>query len=42
MRAGATSSQVSGSHAIYVSNPAVVASLIETASKSSKLAGATH
>lgn len=41
-RAGATFSQVSGSHAIYVSNPRAVANLIETASKSPKLAGATR
>ena len=41
-RAGATSSTVPGSHAIYVSNPHVVADCIETAAKSPKLAGATH
>lgn len=41
-RAGATSTQVGGSHAIYVSNPRAVANLIETASKSPKLAGATR
>ena len=41
-RAGATSTQVGGSHAIYVSNPRAVANLIETASKSPKLSGATH
>jgi pimeloyl-ACP methyl ester carboxylesterase len=33
-RAGSTSTQVSGSHAIYVSNPHVVATLIETAANS--------
>lgn len=38
-RAGATSTQVGGSHAIYVSNPRAVASLIETAAKSPRLAG---
>jgi len=35
-RAGATSQQVSGSHAIYVSNPTAVASLIKTAASSPK------
>ncbi len=38
-RAGATSTLVPGSHAIYVSNPRAVASLIETAATSPKLAG---
>jgi pimeloyl-ACP methyl ester carboxylesterase len=33
-RAGSTSTQVPGSHAIYVSNPQVVATLIETAANS--------
>jgi pimeloyl-ACP methyl ester carboxylesterase len=37
-RAGATTAQVPGSHAIYVSNPRVVATLIETASNSPKFA----
>jgi pimeloyl-ACP methyl ester carboxylesterase len=32
-RAGATSMQVPGSHAIYVSNPSAVANLVETAAK---------
>ncbi len=42
-RAGATTTQVPGSHAIYVSNPQAVATLIETAAASSKLAaGATR
>ncbi len=36
-RAGATSTQVPGSHAIYVSNPSAVAALIETAANSPKL-----
>lgn len=35
-RAGATATQVPGSHAIYVSNPQVVATLIETAASSPK------
>jgi hypothetical protein len=37
-RAGATSTEVPGSHAIYVSNPSAVAELIKTASNSSRLA----
>jgi pimeloyl-ACP methyl ester carboxylesterase len=37
-RAGATSTEVRGSHAIYVSNPSVVAALIKTAATSPKLA----
>jgi pimeloyl-ACP methyl ester carboxylesterase len=37
-RAGATSTEVPGSHAIYVSNPSVVAALIKTAATSPKLA----
>jgi pimeloyl-ACP methyl ester carboxylesterase len=37
-RAGATPMEVSGSHAIYVSNPRVVADLIEMAAKSLALA----
>jgi pimeloyl-ACP methyl ester carboxylesterase len=37
-RAGATATQVPGSHAIYVSNPSAVANLIETAANSPKLA----
>ena len=37
-RAGATASEVPGSHAIYVSNPSAVANLIETAANSPKLA----
>jgi pimeloyl-ACP methyl ester carboxylesterase len=36
-RAGATSTQVPGSHAIYVSNPSAVAALIKTAASSPKL-----
>jgi pimeloyl-ACP methyl ester carboxylesterase len=36
-RAGATSMEVPGSHAIYVSNPGAVAALIETAATSPKL-----
>ena len=36
-RAGATSTEVSGSHAIYVSNPNAVAAHIKTAATSSKL-----
>jgi pimeloyl-ACP methyl ester carboxylesterase len=40
-RAGSTSTQVGGSHAIYVSNPRAVANLIETAAKSPKVAAAT-
>jgi pimeloyl-ACP methyl ester carboxylesterase len=36
-RAGATSTQVPGSHAIYVSNPSAVAALIETAANSPKI-----
>ena len=36
-RAGATSTQVPGSHAIYVSNPSAVAALIETAANSPKV-----
>jgi pimeloyl-ACP methyl ester carboxylesterase len=36
-RAGATSAQVPGSHAIYVSNPSAVAALIETAANSPEL-----
>lgn len=39
-RAGATSTQVPGSHAIYVSNPRAVAELIKTAATSPKLASA--
>ena len=35
-RAGATATQVPGSHAIYVSNPQAVATLIETAATSPK------
>jgi hypothetical protein len=41
-RAGSTSTQVGGSHAIYVSNPRAVANLIETAAKSPKVAAATR
>lgn len=37
-RAGADATQVPGSHAIYVSNPSAVASLIETAANSPRLA----
>lgn len=37
-RAGATSTQVPGSHAIYVSNPAAVATLVKTAARSPKFA----
>jgi pimeloyl-ACP methyl ester carboxylesterase len=37
-RAGATATEVPGSHAIYVSNPSAVASLIESAANSPKLA----
>jgi pimeloyl-ACP methyl ester carboxylesterase len=37
-RAGASATQVPGSHAIYVSNPREVANLIETAASSPKLA----
>jgi pimeloyl-ACP methyl ester carboxylesterase len=37
-RAGATSTEVPGSHAIYVSNPGAVAALITTAAASPKLA----
>jgi pimeloyl-ACP methyl ester carboxylesterase len=37
-RAGATATQVPGSHAIYVSNPSAVANLIETAANSPELA----
>jgi pimeloyl-ACP methyl ester carboxylesterase len=37
-RAGATSTQVPGNHAIFVSNPSAVANLIETAANSPKLA----
>ena len=36
-RAGATTEQVPGSHAIYVSNPRAVAALIETAANSANL-----
>jgi pimeloyl-ACP methyl ester carboxylesterase len=39
-RARATTTEVAGSHAIYVSNPAAVATLIETAASSAMLAGA--
>jgi hypothetical protein len=39
-RAGATSTQVPGSHAIHVSNPSAVAELIKTAATSPKLASA--
>jgi pimeloyl-ACP methyl ester carboxylesterase len=35
-RAGATTAEVGGSHAIYVSNPKVVAEIIERAAKESK------
>ena len=41
-RAGASSTQVAGSHAIYVSNPRAAASLIETAAKSPRLAGVSR
>jgi hypothetical protein len=41
-RASATSTEVPGSHAIYVSNPGAVASCIETARSSPKLAGVAH
>jgi pimeloyl-ACP methyl ester carboxylesterase len=37
-RAGATSTEVPGSHAIYASNPSAVATLIKTAATSPKLA----
>jgi len=37
-RAGATSTEVPGSHAIYVSNPSAVAALIKTAATSPRLA----
>lgn len=37
-RAGATSREVPGSHAIYVSNPSAVAELIKAAANSSRLA----
>jgi pimeloyl-ACP methyl ester carboxylesterase len=37
-RAGATSTEVPGSHAIYVSNPSAVAALIKTAAISQKFA----
>jgi pimeloyl-ACP methyl ester carboxylesterase len=37
-RAGATSTQVPGSHAVYVANPSAVAALIKTAVTSSKFA----
>lgn len=37
-RAGATTAEVPGSHAIYVSNPRVVADLVETAAASADLA----
>ena len=37
-RAGSTSTEVPGSHAIYVSNPSAVAALITTAATSPKLA----
>jgi pimeloyl-ACP methyl ester carboxylesterase len=37
-RAGATTTEIPGSHAIYVSNPQAVATLIETAANSPKLA----
>jgi pimeloyl-ACP methyl ester carboxylesterase len=36
-RAGATTTEVGGSHAIYVSNPQAVASIIQTAANSPKL-----
>jgi pimeloyl-ACP methyl ester carboxylesterase len=39
-RAGSTTMQVPGSHAIYVSNPQAVATIIETAAGSPKLANA--
>jgi pimeloyl-ACP methyl ester carboxylesterase len=39
-RAGATPTEVSGSHAIFVSNPSVVAALIKTAAVSPKTASA--
>lgn len=35
-RAGATSVEVGGSHAIYVSNPGAVADLIKSAAKSAR------
>jgi pimeloyl-ACP methyl ester carboxylesterase len=41
-RAGSTSAQVGGNHAIFVSNPRAVANLIETAAKSPKAAAATR
>jgi pimeloyl-ACP methyl ester carboxylesterase len=41
-RAGATATQVPGSHAIYVSNPHAVATLIETAASSAKSASMTE
>jgi pimeloyl-ACP methyl ester carboxylesterase len=37
-RAGATSTEVPGNHAIYVTNPSAVAELIKTAATSSRLA----
>jgi hypothetical protein len=37
-RAGATSTEVPGNHAIYVSNPSAVAALIKTAATSPKFA----
>ena len=41
-RAGATPTEVPGSHAIYVSNPRVVATLIETAATSPTFAGVSR
>ncbi len=41
-RAGATATQVPGSHAIYVSNPQAVATLIETAASSPKSVSAAE
>ena len=35
-RAGSTTIEVKGSHAIYMSQPAIVAKLIETAAKEAK------
>lgn len=41
-RAGSDATEVPGSHAIYVSNPQAVATLIETAASSPKAAGVAH
>lgn len=41
-RAGSDATEVRGSHAIYVSNPQAVATLIETAASSPKAAGVAH